>query len=435
MSKKKTGRRPRGHPANVARRQGRDSRRSGPEAAGPARIARRIVGETSELTDALDAELWGSSLLGALWNQRYELSLEQLGSDCAVVFGLPLIEAMRRIGGPGARTALSVIAAVDDGDLGIRARELAAEVPESPGAASPDWLADLGQVAIRAAAVMRDNAFDDASTVFIEARHPGGEVHAVGVEIDHNLGDMATDILLADSIDRVEEILRERPAPDGVVTLERIVPGIAAGRIHAAIELTDMTLDPVVSDDYPDLRALALKRADETPGLVVATERPEMRTEERDRLLDEFLDSPEGGGFAPDSEEAYAISLAIGFCANYVDGRPLRWSPSVVELFMADWVPRKVLGDAGLYASLPQALDAWVRFAGRRSDQPQWAVAATREAITEWRETMVERSEDPDAGGPTKQFLSAAMKAGIDLQDTDALDTFVAGWNARSEVG
>jgi hypothetical protein len=34
-----------------------------------------------------------------------------------------------------------------------------------------------------------------------------------------------------------------------------------------------------------------------------------------------------------------------------------------------------------------------------------------------------------------KHFLSAAKAAGVDVEDADALRTFIAGWNAGSEVG
>ena len=79
------------------------------------------------------------------------------------------------------------------------------------------------------------------------------------------------------------------------------------------------------------------------------------------------------------------MSLAIDFAVDYVDGRPLRWSPVVVELFMADWFPRAVLIDRATVATLPVALDAWVRFAGRKRGLPDWAIGATREAIPRWR--------------------------------------------------
>jgi hypothetical protein len=87
-----------------------------------------------------------------------------------------------------------------------------------------------------------------------------------------------------------------------------------------------------------------------------------------------------------------------------------------------------------LFERLPSALDAWVRFAGRKSKSPDWAVAATRAAIPRWRDEMVHRGNDPTAGGPAKQFLSAARRAGVDIEDGDALNSFIAGWNARSEA-
>jgi hypothetical protein len=119
--------------------------------------------------------------------------------------------------------------------------------------------------------------------VFLEARHPGGEVHAVGVLIDNNLGVMAKDILLGDSIDRVAQVMRKHPRRDADLKLEPIAPGIAAGQINAALELTDMTLGPPVSDDYAGLRALAVMRADEAPGYVALSRRPEIPSKKRDR--------------------------------------------------------------------------------------------------------------------------------------------------------
>jgi hypothetical protein len=433
VGKGKRNRRPGGHPAKVAVRREREAARRSGGPAGPESVARRIVHEAHELTSALDAELWASRLLGVFWNQRYTLPLEKAASpDYSLILGEPLIEAVARLGGDGARTALSVIGIVDDGELGICAGELAQKL-EREGAA-PSWLGDVGEAEITGGAVMREDVFDDASTVFLEARHPSRETHAIGVLIDNNLGHMAKDILLADSIDRVAEVMRKHPRGDGELTLERIPPGVAAGRIDAAIELTEMTLDPPVSDDYARLRALAMLRVDEVSHVVAVPERDEMPREERDRLRDEFLSSPEGKDFASDSDEAWAVSLAIDFCADYVDGRPLRWSPVVVELFMANWIPRKVLADQGLFERLPAALDAWVRFAGHKAGTPDWAVEATRNAIPPWREEMIERGSDPAAGGPAKQFLTAAKAAGVDVEDGDAVRTFMAGWNARSEA-
>ncbi len=435
MSKGKRARRPAGHPAKVAVRRERDAARRSGVPAGPDGFARRIARQASELTDALDAEVWASTLLGVFWDQRYTLPLEEAASgDHSLIFGAPLVEALAELAGASAHIALSVIGVVDDGELGMRAAELADALDLDPANELPTWLYEVGEAEITGAAVMSEDVFDDACTVFLEARHPSGETHAVGVLIDNNLGMMAKDVLLADSIDRVAEVMRRSPRQDGELKLERIEPGVAAGRIDAALALTEMTLDPPVVDDYARPRALAMLRVDEVSNVKPVPEREELPYEERDQLRDEFLQAPEGQDFPPDGDEAYTASLAINFCADYVDGRPLRWSLVVVELFMADWIPRKVLADDDLFERLPAALDAWVRFAGRKSGTPEWAIEATRKAIPRWRTAMIERGGDPSAGGPAKQFLTAVKAAGVAVEDRESLETFMAGWNARSDA-
>ena len=145
------------------------------------------------------------------------MPMAELDTEPEFWFGDPLLDDLRGTSRVEARVALAVIAEVDAGDLGLRARELLPGLPQESGGAIPDWVAELGEAVITDAAVMYEDVFDDACTVFVEARHPSGEVHAVGILIDNNLGGMAKDILLADSIDRVEEIVREHPQPDGVV--------------------------------------------------------------------------------------------------------------------------------------------------------------------------------------------------------------------------
>lgn len=101
---------------------------------------------------------------------------------------------------------------------------------------------------------------------------------------------------------------------------------------------------------------------------------------------------------------------------------------------MADWIPRKVLADAAFLERVPAVLDAWIRFAGRRVGAPGWAIEQSRDAVRRWRDEMVRRGGDADAGGPAKRLLTAAKEASVDLEDPDAVDAFVAGWNAHSEA-
>jgi hypothetical protein len=390
------------------------------------------VREAAGLKSALDCELWAALLLGSFWKQRFALALDDPSLDYAVALGDPLINAVARLGGPGARIALTAIERVDDGELGMRAGVLATEMSENVDAL-PRWLVDVGEAQISGAAVMRDPVFDDGVTVFLEARHGDGERHAVGVYIDNNLGVLANDIMLADSIEDVERVMREHPADDGELSLDAIAPGVAAGRIHAAMELTDTTFGVAVGEDYARLRAVALMRADETRGYVAVGERAEVTQHTRDRLRDEFLSSPEGAAFAPDSDEAFIAMLAIDFSADYADGQLLRWSPVLVELFMVGWIPRKVMAAAELFRSVPVALEAWVRFTARKTAKPAWATEATIEAINRWQDELIRAIGDPATPSPAMQLLTAARHAGVDLSDEESLDAFIATWNTAAD--
>lgn len=423
-----------GHPARAAQRRGRERTQGAPQPE-EVRLARTIAKSAAVLESALDAEAWASHLLGGFREQRHELPFpEAVEVDAALLFGEPLVRRLASFGDPAARVALASIAELDDGELGVLAAELLSRA--TPVLGVPGWIEQIGESEIVGAAVMSDAVFDDARTVLLQSRHPDGETMAVGVLIDRNLGGLAKDVLLTESIDHVAGVIGRLSSgeEEAEPALERIEPGVAAGMIRAAIARTDMTWDPPVAEDFWSGRALALLRADQTPAAVDPPDRTELAAEERDRLRDEFLASPEGREFAPDSDEAWVASLAIDFCADYTDGDPLRWSPVVVELFMTDWVPRKVLATPELLDRLPAALAAWVRFAARRRGIPAWAADQTRGSISGWVKEMVHSASDPAVGGPSKQFLLAAKTAGVDLEDEQALRTFISGWNARSDL-
>jgi Plasmid pRiA4b ORF-3-like protein len=417
----------------VAQRHEREQARYGsvPE---EVRLARMIAQSAAEVDSALDAEAWASHLLGTFREQRRGLPFpDAVEVDPALLFGKPLVTRLATLNDPAATVALASIAKLDDGQLGDLAAELLAD--SAPAAGVPPWIEQIGESEVVGAAVVSEAVFDDARTVLLESRHSNGETMAVGVLIDRNLGGLAKDVLLAESIEQVAGALgRDSAGDDAELELEQIDPGVAAGLIRTAIARTDMTWDPLVDDDFWPGRALALLRADQTLGAVVPPEPAELSSGERDRLRHEFLASPEGREFAPDGEEAWVASLAIDFCAGYTDGDPLRWSPVVVELFMTDWIPRKVLATPEMLDRLPSALDAWVRFAARRRGIPDWAANENRGSIGKWVSEMVEAALDPSIGGPSKQFLLAAKAAGVDLEDEQALGTFIKGWNARSEL-
>jgi hypothetical protein len=51
------------------------------------------------------------------------------------------------------------------------------------------------------------------------------------------------------------------------------------------------------------------------------------------------------------------------------------------------------------------------------------------QAVTQFRQEMLESINDPDAWGPAKTFAIAAQAAGVNLTDPEALNTFIEMYN------
>jgi len=100
----------------------------------------------------------------------------------------------------------------------------------------------------------------------------------------------------------------------------------------------------------------------------------------------------------------------------------------VVELFMTDWLARKVLADRSLFERVPEVLSAWIRHAGRLRGIPAGAIEDTVTCVDRWTEELLEAADEGSAS-PAKEFLAAAMEAGIDPSDPRELEHFVREWN------
>lgn len=419
-------RREQGHPAKIAARRERKGGRREPRSPVEAFCA-----AAAGIEGPLEAELFISELLGMPWSERGLDSPEQIERE----LGGELLDEIAVHGGTGAAVILAGMRELAGADLAAKAADLAASLADS-GTSPPEWVEGIGNVEVVRTAMMSEDVFDDGRTYFIESVRADGGREAIGIYVDHNLGCSAKDILPADSIARVEETMQahgdEVPAE---LTIADVEPTLLAARVRAALDLTDQTLAPVVEDGYAGLRAFAFNRVGGLPAAEPDPGYEEVPITGREALLKEFLAAPEGAAIEPGSDAAGVVETAIDYCADYVDGRPLRWSPVVVELFMADWLPRKVVADEPFFAAVGGALAAWVRYAARKRGQPPESVDLTLAAISEWEDQMHAAVADPDSAGPGAQLMAAMKEAGVDPTDEVALQTFLAGWNARSTLG
>ncbi len=429
-----------GHPAKVAReRERRHQHRESRD--DPDRdLADGLRKTAAGFGSALEAETVVSEILGAIWRERERIDPFADHEELELELGVPLIDALAEHRKPEARGLLAAFGFLGGAVFGAMAIERHDELARE-GVAQPEWAVQLGRSKPIRTVLFREEVFDDGSTVWVESQYPDGDRVAVGVFIDHNLGYAAKDIVMADSIDQVIELLNESREESEVFEPELVIEEVdasdAAARILEAVANTDHFMEPPVSEEYPSFRALAIERVVEIDlSKNDPPTRPEVNPEIREQLLADFLRSEEASDASIEVRDdgAEVARLAIDFASDYVDGRPLRWSPVVVELFMADWLPRKITFADELEPSVPAALGAWVRFAGRTRGIPVEAIDETVVSIEPCIEPMREAIE-AGSSSPATMLIRAAEDAGVDLSDQAALDTFIAGWNARSLEG
>jgi hypothetical protein len=382
-----------------------------------------VLRSVGTLEDALEAECWASELI-SMWRGR-----QLIDGDAEEVFLPALIRALERKGSAKSLATLRALSAVGS-ELHARKARSAADRLAGRGVSEPPWAAQLGHAEPVASELMYEEAFDDGVSVLIEFAPPDGERHTLGIYIDHNLGGLVKDAFLAGPLDGVRSKLSSR-AHNGVgLVLRKLDPAEARARIEAGLYMLDHTYDPPVDGDVWALRGLIDGRVRRLPnGFELPDDHEEMSVEERERLLAEFLVSPEGQHWRGDADAQDVVETAIWFGADYNHGGPLRWSVVVVEIFMTSWLPRKVTREPVFFERVTAVLPDWVRYAGRLRGVPAEALSEASQAVEQLQDEMLEAVNDPDAWGPAKTFAVAAQAAGVDLTDPDALNAFVEKYN------
>lgn len=386
-------------------------------------LAKFTVDSIRDVSDPFEAEHWASTLLGS-WRQDAPPG-EMVDAPLFQAF----VHALRRRGTDDALAALRALDAIGAPFVGDAAEALAAS-----GTVDPSWLSELGSRPT-AAVLLHEPAFDDGVSVLLEFAEPSGPLHTFSVYIDHNLGGVVKDVFLGDGLAEVRATM-DRSPDRARVEYRDLDFGEARARVEAALDALDHTFDPPVDEEVYALRTLIEARLRLLPeGTRLPETWHELPQQDRDALREEFLSANEGRRWRGDDEAEYIAQLAIDFGADYNHGGPLRWSAVVVEIFMLDWLGRKITEEAAFFERVPEVLATWVSFAGRRRGVPDDYVGEAVSAVADYREEMLATVGDPETWGPAKIFATAAKEAGVDLSDSAALDRFIEQHNAGGRPG
>ncbi|MFC0624767.1 hypothetical protein [Kribbella deserti] len=241
----------------------------------------------------------------------------------------------------------------------------------------PAWVERIATFRLTSTVLSEDISGDGLSVVldYDDEYHP----HTVIVFVDNNLGALVKDVFVGPPLQQVVEAYQR----GGRVKVRTVRPAVAAGIILQALGETNEYDDPPVTDDFEFFSGLLVNRLTQLPERPI---RPPVQARwsgrQRDRLVSDFL-AWAGADELPDDAAGIA-RLWLDHALDYTAGGPLRVSAVLVELFITQWIPNKVIADSNYSRAVPPVLKAWLRFAAERSEVDQETLAEALDAVDTW---------------------------------------------------
>jgi hypothetical protein len=375
--------------------------------------------ELVELEDPLEAEVWASGVLGTTYKPPLPITEHDRFGEAVWDGVLTRAEAE---GAPTSLAVLRALGAVASDPVASRATE-AADRLAAGGTTEPAWRDEIGTTELVDTWRLAD-PYGDQTMYYASFRYPGRPAHALTALYDENLGAIMKDAGVGTVVG--DPRARAAEGPDSEV--EDIDASALAGVVRAAIASGDMYLDNDWTQDFKELRALLLARMRGLPAAVPPETVPPDDAA-REALVDEFLATPDA---PPDDDVTRSIldHCLMARC-DFGDGDPLRWSPTVVEMFLLDFLPRKAVMDTAQIRAMPDVLRRWVGFAlERRGLERRW-IDETQAAIERFTPAFRRAVTDQSNFGPAKAITNAMRADGIDLLDEEAVQGWIEAFNAR----
>ena len=314
--------------------------------------------------DAPAAEGVASRLLGTVW------ASEGPPRDGGVeeTFGLGLVDYARQRRTPTSVILLRTLQVVATIREVRESAAAAADAMITGGLPQPEWISQF-EVLPTGRCWAYEDAFGDMTSVICEYERQHGDVHAIMIQVDHAMFSTASEISVIEDVDAtVRDLQNATQTTDPTFAIRLVDPPWARALLERAFTRTDLIDGVQVGHGFAELRALALVRLralPDAPGVL----QPEPRQpgpDERQALVDEFLGSPEGRAI-PDRIGAERIARLIAEYASAYDPVDMaRVSPAKWEIFVSDWLPRRITGGPALRAIIADVVRAWSAWAARR---------------------------------------------------------------------
>jgi hypothetical protein len=221
----------------------------------PAKASRVVLSEARQVLahvrQPVDAELWGSDMIGAVGRHATGARAE---ADAGVMaeLAVSLVPAAERDATPEALALLRILAAIGSAELQAAATE-AAERVVGQGVADPDWAAGIGSPTVGKCWHYSDvGGRQESLTVSFGY---GQAEHALSVLIDHGKGGKIKDAWVDDADGLLDKTWLAAQT-DPLIVFEEIAPAEATVRLAQAVAAGECPTKPDEVDDLTAHRAL-----------------------------------------------------------------------------------------------------------------------------------------------------------------------------------
>lgn len=205
--------------------------------------ARQVL---SHVRQPIDAELWGSDMIGALSGGG------PAGADVMTELATSFVPAVETKATPEALCLLRVLGAIGSPELKAAATA-AAERVTAQGVPDPEWAAAIGSPAIGKCWHYSDVGGRQESVTASFAY--GTSVHALSVLIDHGKGGKIKDAWVDDAEGLLDKTWLAAEN-DPLIVFEPIEPADASARLAKAVAAGECPSKPDEADDLTAHRAL-----------------------------------------------------------------------------------------------------------------------------------------------------------------------------------
>nr|WP_018656977.1 hypothetical protein [Actinomadura flavalba] len=363
----------------------------------------RHARELLAVRGALDAELIVSDILGSWWGGRLSG-----GRDAEEIFGEGLVAHAARAGTPAALALLTGVGRLGTNRQAALADD-AARVLVARGVARPGWAGRVGQAVAEECFVARDR-YGDHETVVCTFAYNGIERHALIAQLDRTRGGdvhgVLRDAWVSSRVARLLEQGRKDARENPLMAFEPLDPRVARARLTQALDATDAA---TVGAKFGAHHAFLRTRLRALPPGGAAPRPAPHGRDARATLAARFLASAEAESLSDVSAASRCADQIIQYGCDHDFGRPLRVSPSKVERFLLDWLPRKVLLTPAEQEAVPHVLAAWTRWAAARTGLPAEGVRATLDAVWDATGAFASAYRDPASSGLDPDVLARLL--------------------------